>query len=365
MLTSKIQRQGLGWLVAVVLCVLAAPAMPADACIVESELENGRTCTAPVRRVRPVRTEPAHTPLDPDTSPISYTVAQVITANVPVFANPADYYEQFAPVRELGKGYLWVSVLDSTEVQGELWYRINPDEYVRAVQLAIMKPSHFQGVTLPQQPGAPFGFVLAWMRPSTTAGGPANPDAAPVSRYEVVTIFETSEPVDGVVWYRIGPDRWVPQTALGVVTVDAAPEGVGPDERWIEVDLFEQTLAAYQGRTMVYATLVSTGLRGWDTEPGLFRIWAKLERWKMSGREGRPDYYNLEDVPWIMYFNRDMALHGAYWHDRFGYPHSHGCVNLSPLDAQWLFNWTSPAYPEGVKIVYPSETDQGTWVWVH
>ena len=91
----------------------------------------------------------------------------------------------------------------------------------------------------------------------------------------------------------------------------------------------------------------------------------KLEKNKMSGREGKADYYYLEDVPWIMYFNKDMALHGAYWHDRFGYQHSHGCVNLSPLDAKWLFDWTSPAYVEGEEVVYPSEAEPGTWVWVH
>jgi lipoprotein-anchoring transpeptidase ErfK/SrfK len=84
----------------------------------------------------------------------------------------------------------------------------------------------------------------------------------------------------------------------------------------------------------------------------------------MSGREGFPDYYFLQDVPWIMYFSGDVALHGAYWHDRFGAPHSHGCVNLSPKDAQWLFNWTAPtAGPYNWTL--PKPEDQGTWVWVH
>ena len=100
---------------------------------------------------------------------------------------------------------------------------------------------------------------------------------------------------------------------------------------------------------MVYATLVSSGLRGWDTPPGLFRVWFKIKSGKMSGGYNRPDYYFLEDVLWTMYFNRDIALHTAYWHDGFGYRHSHGCVNLAALDARWLFDWAL----------------EDLWVWVH
>jgi lipoprotein-anchoring transpeptidase ErfK/SrfK len=83
----------------------------------------------------------------------------------------------------------------------------------------------------------------------------------------------------------------------------------------------------------------------------------------MSGSDGQPDYYFLEDVPWTMYFHGAYALHGAYWHDRFGKVHSHGCVNLSLADAKWLFDWTSPAGRTGWSRA--TEEDLGTWVWVH
>ena len=67
----------------------------------------------------------------------------------------------------------------------------------------------------------------------------------------------------------------------------------------------------------------------------------KLEADPMQGAfaADRSDYYYLEDVPWILYFDKSRALHGAYWHNGYGYPRSHGCVNLSPADAQWLYNW--------------------------
>jgi lipoprotein-anchoring transpeptidase ErfK/SrfK len=117
----------------------------------------------------------------------------------------------------------------------------------------------------------------------------------------------------------------------------------------------------------VYATLVSSGLPQWDTDSGLFRIFMKVRQAKMSGREGKPDYYFLEDVPYAMYFNRDMALHGAYWHDKFGFKHSHGCVNLPPADALWLWNWTTPDSTDKsfVMVADRKSNTEGTWVWVH
>ena len=85
-----------------------------------------------------------------------------------------------------------------------------------------------------------------------------------------------------------------------------------------------------------------------------------------GGLVERGDYYALQDVPWIMYFNRDVGLHAAYWHDRFGYPSSHGCVNLSPPDAKWLFDWATPQLPfSHSRYVYASQYNPGTWVYVY
>ena len=133
-------------------------------------------------------------------------------------------------------------------------------------------------------------------------------------------------------------------------------------DKWIDVSLFEQTLAAYEGDRMVYATLLSSGLPGWDTNTGLFHIWLKAKVTDMSGRSGFPDYYSLEDVLWTMYFDRDIALHAAYWHDGFGFQHSHGCVNLPPQDARWLFDWATPTGETG--WILPTDENPGTMVRV-
>ena len=106
--------------------------------------------------------------------------------------------------------------------------------------------------------------------------------------------------------------------------------------RWIDVDLTNQMVYAYEGDTVVNSFLVSTGTSMTPTVTGKFKIWIKLKKTNMSG----PGYY-LPDVPYTMYFYKGYGLHGTYWHHNFGTPMSHGCVNLSIPDAEWLFNWAS------------------------
>lgn len=110
--------------------------------------------------------------------------------------------------------------------------------------------------------------------------------------------------------------------------------------KWIDIDLTYQVLRAYAGQTLVFQTLVSTGLPATPTVVGTYRIYAKYVSAPMSG----PGYY-LPNVPYIMYFYRGYALHGTYWHSNFGRPMSHGCVNLPIADAEWLFNWAEVGTP--------------------
>ena len=113
-----------------------------------------------------------------------------------------------------------------------------------------------------------------------------------------------------------------------------SPLLVHGDVRWIDIDLTQQRLTAYEGSSLVRTVLVSTGLPRTPTPVGQFRIRIKLRYDDMSGL----DYY-LTNVPYVMYFYGGYGLHGTYWHGNFGHPMSHGCVNLPTPDAEWLFNW--------------------------
>ena len=110
----------------------------------------------------------------------------------------------------------------------------------------------------------------------------------------------------------------------------------GNGTRWIDVDLTNQRVYAYEGDTVVNSFIVSTGTWLTPTVTGQFNIYVKYRSNKMSG----PGYY-LPDVPYIMYFHGSYGLHGTYWHNNFGTPMSHGCVNLTIDDAGWLYNWAS------------------------
>ena len=116
------------------------------------------------------------------------------------------------------------------------------------------------------------------------------------------------------------------------------PIGVGLDERWIDVDLTTQTLTAYEGDSPVFQRAISSGTWEYPTVTGQFRIWLTYESQTMDGTLLGFDYY-LEDVPYVMYFYGDYAIHGTFWHNNFGTPTSHGCVNMSREDAGWLYNW--------------------------
>lgn len=305
--------------------------------------------------------EPASPP--PDTSAsLSLAYAKVATTGVPVYANPLHAVMGVSPIRNLEPGYVWVTLADLQpfEHNGQSWYNINADEYVQADYLQFFQPSTFQG--FPISTDRTFAFVVfdAWTAPAP--GVLPGPDSVKLDRYSTVLIHET-QAITERSWYRVGPNHWVEQGMLGLIQPKPRPDGVGPDDKWIEVDLYEQTLAAYEGDQLVYATLVSSGLPFWETEQGLFQIWVKIKQRKMSGQDGFPDYYFLEDVPWTLYFNGSYALHGAYWHDRFGIKHSHGCVNLSLADAKWLYDWVTPIGDTG--YIRSTEENPGTWVWVH
>jgi lipoprotein-anchoring transpeptidase ErfK/SrfK len=111
---------------------------------------------------------------------------------------------------------------------------------------------------------------------------------------------------------------------------------VGNGERWIDVDLTNQMVYAYEGETIVNSFLVSTGTWLTPTVTGEYKIYVKYRSGSMSG----PGYY-LTNVPYIMYFYKSYGLHGTYWHNNFGTPMSHGCVNLRTDEAAWLFDWAS------------------------
>lgn len=139
-------------------------------------------------------------------------------------------------------------------------------------------------------------------------------------------------------------------------------------EKHIYVDLASQTLKAYQGDSLFMEVPVSTG-KWFPTPTGEFTIWEKLKATRMSGGEGA-DYYDLPNVPYVMFFEgsgiaagRGFSLHGAYWHDNFGHPMSHGCVNMRTVDAEKLYYWVNPETKGN--ITASTKDDPGTKITIY
>ncbi len=237
------------------------------------------------------------------------------------------------PIGQIAEGFNYVTV---TGVSGD-WVQVNEGQWMPASQLAVVRPSEFTGVYLDGKLEYPMAWVLIPTYPSPYPGAPGDQARPVIPRYTRVNIFASAE-VNGWQWYLIGPEAWIIQTSVARVTfVERPPQVKG---RWFAVDLYEQVLVAYEEDTPVFATLISSGLEDWPTNEGIFKVWSRQTNGHMSGAEGQTDFYSLENVPWVMYFDNAISLHGTYWHDGFGYRHSHGCVNMSITDAHWAFNWS-------------------------
>jgi hypothetical protein len=292
----------------------------------------------------PLTPLPSH-PLPPEYSELPFYYARLVGDEaVPTYTSIEDAIGKVNPYQYIEPGYNFVSYIQVSEVGAGRYYMIAPGVWVRGGDTAgRVVPSTFAGLLFDGTPKHRFGWILfaaeSQREPGLTA---PKLTGRSLARFDIIQVYESRE-VDGVNWYMIGPDEWIEgRFAALVYPTSTPPEGVTTG-RWIEINLYEQTISVYEHNRLIFASLVSTGVEGWWTRPGLFQIYEKVESTPMSGffETDRSDYYYLEDVPWTMYFDQSRALHGAYWHNYFGYEQSHGCANLSPGDARWLYYWAA------------------------
>jgi len=246
--------------------------------------------------------------------------------------------------------------------------------YVRTVRGALVREDGLRDATEPFAPGLslrdgttlPVGFafmkgVHAYRRDPITG---ARLEAGTVERLSSLPLSTQTLELEGKP-YRVALDgRLVRSHLLRVAELRARPSQIRRGARWIHVRLSSQTLVAYEGDRPVFTTIVSSGKEGHETPTGLFRVHTKHVSTTMDGMAGTDDAYSIEDVPWTIYFNGSYALHAAFWHDRFGIVRSHGCVNLAPADARWLFHWTTPEVPAGWHGAVAPADALGTYVLV-
>lgn len=243
------------------------------------------------------------------------------------------------PLRKIPPGPLrFVSFTQWVDVNGGHYLLLKSGEWVRASPLASY--SQFQGLVFQENPKQSFGWIVEDTVARSTPSFQAPETGMALRREQLVQIYDVQE-AQNTKWYLIGVNQWVERRYIRQVVFNPTPPAGVDNNRWIEINLYEQTLTVYENGRLLFATLIASGLDPFFTKPGLFKIYEKKPLETMSGafEADRSDYYYLEDVPWTMYYDEARALHGAYWRAWFGYPQSHGCVNMSISDSRWLFDW--------------------------
>ncbi|HEY8429859.1 MAG TPA: L,D-transpeptidase [Sandaracinaceae bacterium] len=322
---------------------------------------------SPASAPSPARTRTASPAADAEGEPVE-------EGDVPVTLASLQGDPNSALMRRLVRGFIVSLDRDFRAGRyGRRYWRTINNGFVPYGALAPVSSPDFQGVRLDDVTRLPIGYILGRNEVffTRTPDGRAR-RGRPLDFHHRLTIVGEEE-IGGTRYYVGADGRLYREGSVRRIVPRERPAGVGANDKWIEVNLSGQYLIAYEGDRPVYATLISSGRAYHPGDPeanyltptGLFRIRAKHLAATMDGDTAADGPYSIDDVPWVMYFQLAYALHGAFWHNAFGYPRSHGCVNLAPRDAQWVFNWSDPQLPDGWHGVYPTESEPGTWIYIH
>ncbi len=282
---------------------------------------------------------------------MDYSYIKVSRDSFPLYASLDDAIAH-RPGRNIDGGMKYLVNIERVEAEGGVYYELPSGEWINggeAGAACCITNGRFTGLIVRGTLRNALGWILTTTPVYTAPGYASAQTGRELNREDMVQVYRL-EQADNVTWVMIGLNEWIEDRVVGRITPNpVAPEGVD-NGRWIEVNLEEQAMLVYDQNRLVYATMISTGVDPFFTRPGLFKIEIKKDIETMQGsfEADRSDFYYLQNVPWTMYFDQARALHGAYWHTLFGYPQSHGCVNLSPGDAHWLYDWAR----------------QGDWVYV-
>ncbi len=242
---------------------------------------------------------------------------------------------------------------DLVTVNSTRMIRTRDGHYLRRSDVYRASPTEFEGASYAALSDGAAGVPFGWVAQGATRIYPVDQEAGrgePLARMSRVHVYAVNQARRRVM-ARIGDNQWVRADHLRWIAPEPPPVQVdrASRDRWIDVDLSSQILIAYEGTTPVYSTMISSGIDRMPTLPGVFRIWGKYLAHTMDNTENTriPSHFRLGDVPYVQFFDGDRGLHAVYWHDQFGTARSHGCINMSPRDARWIFQFTAHPLPAG------------------
>lgn len=292
-------------------------------------------------------------PLDPALSQVPYSYAKLNIESweaANLFNSAADAAAGVGPIGVIPAGGIrYVSYSNRMDIDGGKFVMAKNGKWLRASPAAVSTVT--LGRTFATPPSTHFGWVFEpthpYLKPDYNGGFDMN---TYYNREQVVQVFEIIENGSST-WFRVGENQWLDRIHIRVAIINSQPPAEVTADRWIEIDLAEQVVLVYENRQLVYAVMVATGMEPFFTQPGVFQIYEKKETEDMTGsfESDKSDFYSLEDVPYVLYYDQARAFHGAYWRAWFGLEQSHGCTNMTIGDAHWLYNWSNI----------------GDFVWVH
>lgn len=272
----------------------------------------------------------------------------------------------------------YVAVDKTFRWNGRSWYKTTKGLVTPSDRMWQTSGPTFKGIELD---GNTYKLPIGWVYGGNKSAGTYNIDtsantiknAKSIDKFVAIPLTGKTIEFQGKEYVELSDGSFMKKSQLRITEPGPPPQGVADNERYIDVDLSSQTLVAFEGSRAVYATLISSGKfskikdKDHSTPTGEWRIREKHITTTMDGDgTAAGDLpYSIEDVPFVQYYYRSFALHAAFWHSNFGVQMSHGCVNLSPLDAKWLFFFTGPHLPEGFHGVWSTDSEPGTRVIVH
>jgi hypothetical protein len=250
-------------------------------------------------------------------------------------------------IQEWLKGAYFLAVDRIEEVGRRRYYHTSMNRYVRVDDVEVLDQTQMHGELLGSEWKLPIAFVFGKDRTTYRMkdGGLEKAGVAVKhARFQVVRIFEHQGKN-----YAEGPGGvLVAREEVRVNRRMDRPKQIPKGTRWMHIELKEQTLTAYDEKDRpVLATLVSSGLDTHRTPTGTYQLERRYISKLMEGPDPDHGVYWVAEVPWTFYYRGNYAVHGAYWHNVFGEQRSHGCTNIPPADARWLFRWLEPEFPEG------------------
>ena len=279
--------------------------------------------------------EPAwYLPLDPALGVLKFNYAQVNNAKARVYVSLQD-----AILKTGNFGYLpnfpaYVAYTTTEMRDGRtFYYDAVYSGWMDGEDLQVLTPASFTGILLTRDVPFRFGWVLVETQSVNAAGTPIQT----YSRYQIV--HEVPAQTQKAGYFAVGADEWLPEDKVAMLSPQIPADAGANTCRFIYVNLTEQTLTVFDKCKLVFTTLVSSGANSWTFE-GRFAILTKFDYSTIMPPPTSTSEYYIQGVPYFMTYAGNFGFHGAYWHDNFGTAASHGCINLSPADAKWLYDWS-------------------------